>query len=103
MCGRYTLQGRRREVAEAFEIDPDDVPELAPRYNIAPSQDVPVVRLDAGRRALAMLRWGLVPSWADDVSIGSKMINARVETAAEKPAFRSAYKARRCLLPADGF
>ena len=80
-------------------------PELLPRYNIAPTQPVPVVRLDqaSGERGLALLQWGLIPSWADDPAIGNRLINARAETVAEKPAFRTAFKKRRCLVVADGF
>ncbi len=83
----------------------DDLPNLAPRYNIAPTQSAPVVRLDAaaGGRRLAPLRWGLVPAWAKEIGIGARMINARAETVAEKPAFRAAFRARRCLVAADGF
>ena len=77
---------------------------LAPRYNIAPTQEIAAVRLeDDGKRHLRQLRWGLVPSWAKDLSIGARMINARAETLAEKPSFRSAFKAQRCLILADGF
>ena len=76
---------------------------LRPRYNVAPSQDVAVVRADDGGRTLGMLRWGLIPAWAKDHAIGYKLINARSETAAEKPSFRSAFRTRRCLIPADGF
>jgi len=85
------------------------LPNLAPRYNIAPTQDVAVVRRrgegggEEGGRELSMLRWGLIPSWAKDIDFGAKTINARAETVAEKPSFRSAYKHRRCLLPADGY
>ena len=74
-----------------------------PRYNVAPTQSVAAVRLAHGERRLSMLRWGLIPAWAGDASIGSKLINARAETASNKPAFRAAWKARRCLIPADGF
>jgi len=101
MCGRYTLVSPGPEVAAAFGLV--EVPMLEPRFNIAPSQRVPVVRAVEGRRALAMLHWGLVPPWAGDPSVGSRMINARSETAAAKPAFRDALRGRRCLLPADGF
>jgi putative SOS response-associated peptidase YedK len=82
-----------------------DVPEeLAPRYNIAPTQPVLAVRtVPAGERELVTLRWGLVPAWADDPSIGNRLINARAETVADKPAFRAAFRARRCLVLADGF
>jgi putative SOS response-associated peptidase YedK len=103
MCGRYTLKAKREVIAEAFDLD--EVPDLPLRYNIAPTQDVPVVRLDSGSktRRLSLLRWGLIPAWADDPSIGNRMINARCETVAEKPAFRTAFKKRRCLVVADGF
>jgi len=80
------------------------LPNLAPRYNIAPTQDVAVVRAgDEGGRDLNMLRWGLIPSWAKDISFGAKTINARAETVAEKPSYRSAYKKSRCLIAADGY
>jgi len=76
---------------------------LRPRYNLAPSQRAAVVREDDGGRRLALLRWGLIPSWADDPRIGHRLVNARAETVAEMPAFRAAYRQRRCLVPADGF
>jgi putative SOS response-associated peptidase YedK len=81
------------------------VPSIAPRFNIAPTQEVPAVRAakSADDRDLGMLFWGLIPAWADDPSIGSRMINARAETIAEKPAFKSAFRKRRCLVVADGF
>jgi putative SOS response-associated peptidase YedK len=103
MCGRFTLTSPAETVAELFELD--DVPVLTPRYNIAPTQPVAVVRSGqtAGGRELAELRWGLIPSWAKDPSIGSRMINARAEGVAEKPSFRSAFRRRRCLVIADGF
>ncbi|MGV8038822.1 MAG: SOS response-associated peptidase [Thermoanaerobaculaceae bacterium] len=101
MCGRYTLASPGNVVAELFELD--EVPELRPRFNIAPTQDVAVVRAREGRRELGAVQWGLVPSWARDLAIGQKLINARAETVAEKPAFRSALRARRCLVVADGF
>jgi putative SOS response-associated peptidase YedK len=101
MCGRFTLTVSARVLGELF-----DVPEpagLSPRYNIAPTQQVLVARTVEAGRELAGVRWGLVPHWADDPSIGNRMINARGETVATKPAFRSAVKHRRCLIPADGF
>jgi putative SOS response-associated peptidase YedK len=102
MCGRYTLRASPRQTALTFQLD--SVHDLRPRYNIAPTQRAPVVRSAAdGRRELVELRWGLIPSWASDASIGNRMINARNETAAEKPAFRAAIRQRRCLIPADGF
>jgi putative SOS response-associated peptidase YedK len=103
MCGRYTLRSSRESIAQAFDVP--EVPELPARYNIAPTQSVPAVRVDPDRRVreLSLFLWGLVPSWADDPSIGNKMINARAETVAEKPAFRHAFKSKRCLVVADGF
>jgi putative SOS response-associated peptidase YedK len=102
MCGRFTLTRSAAEIAEHFGLG--SVPELAPRFNVAPTQEVPSVRLrSTGERVLELRRWGLVPPWAKDVSVGARMINARVESAAERPAFRDALRSRRCLIPADGF
>ena len=103
MCGRYSLATPAQVVAEHFGLA--EVPELSPRYNIAPTQSVAIVRKPPDREApaLELRHWGLIPSWAKDPGIGSRMINARVETAAEKPAFRAAFRRRRCLVPADGF
>jgi putative SOS response-associated peptidase YedK len=100
MCGRFTLSTPPDAVADLFGLV--DVPDLPPRYNIAPSQPVACVRGGRGW-SLDMLRWGLVPSWAKDPKIGHSLINARAETITEKPAFRSAFRQRRCLIPADGF
>ena len=109
MCGRYASSASRDRLVAEFAVD-DLVGDLpGPDYNVAPTAPVPAVferRVkDSGevRRRLAPLVWGLVPSWAKDRSIGSRLINARLETVAEKPAFRRAFSARRCLLPADGF
>ena len=102
MCGRMILTRSAEEIAEAF--DAEGRLDLRPRYNLAPSQDVVAVRADAeGRRQLVRLRWGLIPGWARDASIGNRLVNARSETAAEKPAFRTALRRRRCLVAADGF
>lgn len=104
MCGRY-FQGRDpAELADYLDA-PGPPPNLAPSWNVAPTQDAPVVRRhpETGTRHLGALRWGLVPRWAGDVSVGARMINARAETVAEKPAFRDAYRRRRCLVVADGF
>jgi putative SOS response-associated peptidase YedK len=101
MCGRFTLTSSGEQLARHFELD--RTPELEPRYNIAPTQDVPVIRSGEGGNSLSLLRWGLVPFWAKDLSIGNRMINARAESAAEKPAFRNALRERRCIVPADGF
>lgn len=103
MCGRFTLRTSPQAVADAFQLPL--LPDLAPRYNIAPTQTVAAVRAHAtsSQRELALLHWGLVPRWAEDPSAGSRMINARSETLATKPAFREAFQQRRCLIPADGF
>jgi putative SOS response-associated peptidase YedK len=101
MCGRYTLTAPGEVIADVFGLEA--APELAPRYNIAPGQDAPVVRPAAGHRRLDAMRWGLVPSWASDPAVGNKSINARAESLAEKPSFRDSFAARRCLVPADGF
>ena len=101
MCGRYLITSTIEAIRRVFDVL--DSPNLPARYNVAPTQQVPAVRLAATGRELVQMRWGLVPSWAKDLSIGAKMINARAETVAEKPAFRAAFKRRRCLLPADGF
>jgi len=101
MCGRFVQATPSAVIAEIFGLG--EVPELAPRYNIAPTQTAAVVRWRGGRRELAMLRWGLVPSWAKDPSMGARLINARGETLASKPAFRSALRTRRCVIPATGF
>lgn len=105
MCGRFTFATAPQALVELFGLD--EVPDLTPRYNIAPSQGAPVVRVvlagEQQRRELRLLRWGLVPSWAKDPAVGNRMINARSETAASKPAFRAAFKRRRCLVLADGF
>jgi putative SOS response-associated peptidase YedK len=102
MCGRYTLTVPGDALIEAFDLS--SLPELRPRYNVAPTQEAPVVRAaDDGGRRLDLLKWGLVPYWAEDPSIGNRMINARAETAADKPSFRTSFKKRRCLVAADGF
>jgi len=104
MCGRYRLSRRKQVIEEYFDTVSGDE-EWAPRYNIAPTQPVPVIRQNPKEpvRELSPVRWGLIPSWAKDSSAAARMINARSETAATKPAFRDALKSRRCLVPADGF
>jgi putative SOS response-associated peptidase YedK len=115
MCGRFTLTDPDQDLAAQFSLP--EIPEMVPRYNIAPTQQVAAVRVvampdsaEAARtaatgdaRELAMLQWGLIPFWAKDPKIGARMINARSETVAEKPAFRAAFRRRRCLVVADGF
>jgi putative SOS response-associated peptidase YedK len=115
MCGRYASARKRIELLEEFGVQRDQVTQpLSPDYNVAPTKPVYAVLSRAGRpqdtggdesvaRELRVVRWGLVPSWAKDTSIGSRLINARSETVAEKPAFRRAFAKRRCLLPADGY
>ena len=105
MCGRFTLRTSTSALAEQFGALAVDI--FAPRFNVAPSQPVLVVRLrpDAviPQKELVSLRWGLIPGWAQDPAIGNRTINARSETVADKPAFRAAFRRRRCLVPADGF
>ncbi len=102
MCGRYSLTTPEDHLVEVFDVPPLAFDYQA-RYNIAPSQDVPVVASDRRGTRLGLLRWGLIPVWADNPSIGSRMINARAETLRNKPAFKRAVISRRCLVPADGF
>lgn len=103
MCGRFTLFGADTLLSREFGVS--GFPPLTPRYNIAPSQPVAAVRATpaGGGRELALLRWGLIPSWSKDPAIGNRLINARSETAREKPSFRNAFRRRRCLIPSSGF
>jgi len=102
MCGRYVVTTPGEVLAELFELD--EKPHLAPRFNVAPTQEVAIVRRrDGGGRELALVHWGLIPFWARERAIGNKLINARAETLAEKPSFRDSFRKRRCLVPADGF
>jgi putative SOS response-associated peptidase YedK len=104
MCGRYRLSRRKQIVEQYFDVD-DSQDDWSPRYNVAPTQPVAVIRQHPKEpvRQLALMKWGLIPSWAEDGSSAAGMINARVETAGTKPAFRDAMKSRRFLIPADGF
>jgi len=101
MCGRFTLHFPVELLAEIFGLQ--NLPGLVPRYNIAPTQVTAVVRSSENTRRLDLLRWGFMPSWAKDISIGSRMINARSESLPDKPAFRKAVRFRRCIVPASGF
>lgn len=103
MCGRFILTSPGKVIRELFGLD--EAPELSPRYNIAPTDDVAIIRQPPGLpgREMAIVRWGLIPFWADDPKFGARAINARSESAADKPAFRDAFRERRCLVPADGF
>lgn len=104
MCGRYAAARPAEDLAASFGIRPDDVEQTLPAdWNVAPTKQVPVVLVREGRRVLTAARWGLVPAWAADPAIGGRLVNARLETAASKPAFKAAWAARRCLLPADGW
>src|SRR5690606_29314825 len=102
MCGRYSLAVTPEELEQIFEAEADEGLVL-PRWNIAPTQDAPVVVQRPEGRRIVPLRWGLVPHWADDPRVGARHINARAETIPAKPAFRDALAGRRCLVPADGF
>lgn len=102
MCGRYSLTDLGEALLQLFEL-PALPAGYRPRYNIAPTQNVTAIITREGERRAGDLRWGLIPSWAKEASIGNRMINARAETIAEKPAFRRALRQRRCLIPADGF
>ena len=104
MCGRYRLGRGKQAFVKVFGVSRDDF-DWDPRYNIAPTDSVPIIRQDSKQpiRTASLLRWGLIPSWAKDASVGARMINARCETAATKPAFREPLARRRCLVPADGF
>ena len=108
MCGRFTLRTPMNLLVQQFLLDmgePAPIHDWQPRYNIAPTQSSPVVRRNAesGRRELALLRWGLIPSWAKDSKIGYSTINARADSLATKPAFRTAFQRRRCLVVVDGY
>lgn len=108
MCGRYSIIPEADAWVSAFDLSPADEEEISkwtPDYNVAPGRDVPIVRMHAEKGGLEVIwvRWGLIPFWAKESKIGYRMINARAETVREKPAFRAAYRKRRCLVPADGF
>jgi putative SOS response-associated peptidase YedK len=104
MCGRYTLSSPVEIIADLFEIAYPSLPHN-PRYNLAPTQEAPValIREPGAPRTLESLRWGLIPYWAKEASIGNRMINARAESVADKPAYRYSFKKKRCLVPTDGF
>lgn len=101
MCGRFTVKGDPAKVRKTFRLQ--SIPNLMPRYNVAPTQDIPVVGLGKDGPSLIQMRWGLVPSWSKDPKAGAPLINARADTVAVKPAFREAFRKRRCLIVADGF
>jgi putative SOS response-associated peptidase YedK len=101
MCGRFAQRSDPKRLAKEFKVA--EVPQIEARYNIAPTQEILAVRELGDGREMAFFKWGLVPSWAKDVSMGARLINARSETVEEKPSFREAFKKRRCIIPADGF
>lgn len=104
MCGRYVQVSSPRLLAERFDVDEVATEAHEPDYNVAPRAEVyGVVEREPGSRVLESLRWGLIPSWAEDAKVGDRLINARAETLAEKPAYKRAFARRRCILPADGF
>ncbi len=103
MCGRFTQLFTWEELYRLYNLTNPLTPNLRPSWNIAPTQDAGTIVAEEGGRVHRTMRWGLVPLWAKDVKIGNQTINARLETAAAKPAFRSAWKSRRCLVPASGF
>lgn len=103
MCGRFTLTVQLNALRRRFAASADDTPEDRPRFNIAPTQHVPVIRHEAEGRKIRRLRWGLIPRWAKEASIGQRMINARSETLTEKPSFRPLLYRQRCLIPSDGY
>jgi putative SOS response-associated peptidase YedK len=102
MCGRFVRYSYSRELERLFKAQAPSF-EIRPSYNVAPTQEIPVIVQQEDNRHFKKRHWGLVPFWAKDISIGARMINARAETVASKPAFRAAFKKRRCLIPADGF
>lgn len=103
MCGRYTLSCPLDQLVQTFAVSEVALEGYLPRYNIAPTQDVPAIVAGPAGPRLGYLRWGLVPFWAEDPRVGSRMINARAESIDKRPAFREAFASRRCLVPADGF
>lgn len=103
MCGRFTSKAKPEQVEREFKVGKVNPNLFEPRYNIAPTQVIPVVLETEGERIINALRWRLIPAWAKDESIGNKLINARAETLSEKPSFRDAFRKRRCIIPASGF
>ncbi|SDX11123.1 Putative SOS response-associated peptidase YedK [Marininema mesophilum] len=103
MCGRFTLTANLKEIVERFQVEEHGIEAHLPRYNIAPSQEVPVILMEEEQRKLVSMRWGLIPRWAKDPSIGNRLINARSESLTQKPAFRRSFQRYRCLVPADSF
>lgn len=103
MCGRFSNNAKPKQIEKEFNVKISDEKLFKPRYNIAPMQNIAAVLESGGERFIENLRWGLIPSWAKDESIGNKLINARAETLAEKPSFKNAFRSHRCIIPASGF
>ena len=103
MCGRFASKGSAKDIEKEFKVGRLNKLKFAPRYNIAPSQEIGAILETDGERIATELRWGLIPSWAKDAGVGNKLINARAETLCEKPSFKNAFRARRCIIPASGF
>lgn len=103
MCGRYTITVTMEELIAYYLTEQPSIPFHTPRYNVAPGQMIPAIVHDGERNRLGQLRWGLIPSWAKDAKFAYKMINARAETVQERPAFKTPFQRKRCLIPADGF
>ena len=103
MCGRFTLQTPESQIRKAFHLPIGEQLGLTPRYNISPSQDIPIIRNTDNGHELSMARWGLVPHWSKEPKTKYSTINARIETVAEKPTYRTPFRSKRCLIPADGF
>jgi putative SOS response-associated peptidase YedK len=101
MCGRYLITSSPEAFRRLFRYE--EQPDFPPRYNVAPTQPIPIVRMAEGKRQFALVRWGLIPPWVTDPRNFSLLINARGESVNDKPAFRNAMRRRRCLIPADGF
>jgi putative SOS response-associated peptidase YedK len=103
MCGRFVSKAKKEEIEKEFKVEISDGSHTAPRYNIAPTQMIAAIVEVESLRQISSFKWGLIPSWGRDDSIGNKLINARAETLTEKPSFREAFRSRRCIIPASGF
>jgi putative SOS response-associated peptidase YedK len=103
MCGRFTNNAKPKQIEKEFDVEISNEKPFKPRYNIAPTQTIAAVLESDGERIVDTLRWGLIPNWAKDESIGNKLINARAETLSEKPSFKNAFRSHRCIIPVSGF
>lgn len=103
MCGRFVSKAKKEEIEKEFKVEIGNGDLIVPRYNIAPTQEIAAITEIENAREISLFKWGLIPKWAKDDSIGNKLINARAETLREKPSFRDAFRSRRCIIPASGF